>query len=218
MMWPSWWIGGCVRVDRGTDARQTPQGTPGCRRGMSCRATFLLYLGKSTLGCIIYISRKHVGLMSWQAWRWRQGARRRWPGPKGDDDRRSDAAQPKSSAIRASAPAVGRWTNKGFRLMRNDRSALHHRPPRQPERSCVPPRRAWGMGRGLCQCVVMPIGRNVVKSLYRCRCQSAYRRGCASPGGVQPIAQRRRGVDERSRGKAPPTAGSSLCRRLVKAV
>jgi len=25
MMWPSWWIGGCVRVDRGTDALQTPR-------------------------------------------------------------------------------------------------------------------------------------------------------------------------------------------------
>ena len=25
MMWPSWWIGGCVRVERGTDALQTPR-------------------------------------------------------------------------------------------------------------------------------------------------------------------------------------------------
>lgn len=185
-----------------------------CRRGMSCRATFLLYPGQSTLGCIIHISRKHVVVMSWQAWRWRQGAKRRWPGQQGDDERRSNAAQPKSSAIRASAPAVGRWTVKGFRLMRNDRSALNQRPPRQPERSCVPPRRAWGFfaseaakadkGRGLCRCVVVPLYPCVVMSLYRCRCQSAYRRGCASPGGVQPIAKRRRGVDERSRGKTTP--------------
>ena len=102
--------------------------------------------------------------------------------------------------------------------MRNDRSALHQRPPRQPERSCVPPRRAWGMGRGLCRCVEMPFYPCVVKSLYRCRCQSAYRRGCASPGGVQPGAERRRGVDERSRGKTTPdrrekalTSAGSLC-------
>lgn len=187
-----------------------PESREGCRNCSCCRATLLLCPGRSTLGCIISISRKHVGVMSWQAWRWRQGARRRWPGPKGGDERRSNAAQPKSSAIRASALAVGCWTVKGFRLMRNDRSALHKRPPRQPERSCLPPRRAWGMGRGLCLCVVMPPYPCVVKSSYRCRSQCAYRRGCASPGGVQPIAQRRRGVDERSRGKAPPTAGRRL--------
>ena len=33
MMWPSWWIGGCVRVDRGTDALQTPRK----QRGVSQR-------------------------------------------------------------------------------------------------------------------------------------------------------------------------------------
>lgn len=82
----------------------------------------------------------------------------------------------------------------------------------------MPPRRAWGVGRGLCRCVEMPPYPCVVKSLYRCRCQDAYRRGCASPGGVQPIAQRRRGVDERSRGKTTPdrrekalTSAGSLC-------
>ncbi len=49
--------------------------------------------------------------------------------------------------------------------MRNDRSAFHQRPPRQPERSCAPTRRVWGVGRGLCRYAVM--------SMCGCRCRKA---------------------------------------------
>lgn len=69
--------------------------------------------------------------------------------------------------------------------MRNGRSAFHQRPPRQPERSCAPTRRVWGVGRGLCRYAVMSM----------CRADAAGRVAWVrAPGRRSAVMQRRCGA------------------------